>query len=153
MTTTATPPTVPSYVNWIVKRLLRSPFHRIMSRNTMELTFTGRKSGKQYTAVVRYVRSENAITCYTDSKWWINLQGGAPVEMLIGRRVVFGTATVIKDPESVAESLAGFLAATPGDSKYYGVRRTPEGLPQRDDIHAAAQYTTVVRIVPADRVV
>ncbi|MCU1642679.1 MAG: hypothetical protein JWN03_2954 [Nocardia sp.] len=146
MTTTSAPPTVPSYVNWVVKRILRSPLHRIMSRNTMLLTFTGRKTGKQYTAVVRYVRDGDLVTCYTDSKWWINLRGGAPVDLLIGGQTVSGTATVVKDRAVVTESLTSFLQATPSDSKYYGVGRDAAGQPKPEDIRAAAEITTVVRI-------
>ncbi|WP_327144088.1 nitroreductase/quinone reductase family protein [Nocardia sp. NBC_01327] len=146
MTTTSTPPTVPGYVNWVVKRILRSPLHRVMSRNTMLLYFTGRKTGKQYTAVVRYVREGDLVSCYTDSKWWINLRGGAPVELLIGGRTVSGTATVVKDLALVTASLTSFLEATPGDSKYYGVGRDADGRPKAEDIRSAAEITTLVQI-------
>jgi hypothetical protein len=62
MTTTAAPPTVPGYVNRLIKRLLSSPLHRLMSTNTMLLTFAGRKSGKKYTVAVRYVRTGDVVT-------------------------------------------------------------------------------------------
>ncbi|MVU77017.1 hypothetical protein GPX89_07120 [Nocardia sp. ET3-3] len=146
MTATTTPPTVPGYVNVIVKALLRSPFHRIMSKRTMLLTFTGRKTGNRYTAVVRYFPEGDTLTCYTDSKWWKNLRGGAPVEMLIAGRTVTGLATPITDRTAVAASLGAFLTEMPGDSKYYGVRNRDDGLPDPDDIIAAAHYTTMVRI-------
>jgi F420H(2)-dependent quinone reductase len=149
MAATTAPPTVPGYVNWLVKRILRSPLHRVMSKNTMLLTFTGRKSGKQYTVAIRYVREGDHVVCYTDSKWWINLRGGAPVHMLIAGRSLAGIATPVEDRARVAQSLSAFLHAMPGDSKYYGVRRTAEGLPDPGDIDAAAQYTTMVEIAPA----
>jgi hypothetical protein len=146
MTATATPPTVPGYVNWLVKRLLRSPLHRFLSRNTMLLTYTGRKSGRSYVVAVRYVRHGDLVTCYTDSKWWINLRGGAPVQMLIAGDTVRGIATPVEDRATVAASLSEFLRATPGDSKYYGVRRGADGQPHSDDIRTAAQYTTMIQI-------
>jgi hypothetical protein len=146
MTTTAAPPTVPGYVNWLIKRLLSSPLHRLMSTNTMLLTFAGRKSGKKYTVAVRYVRTGDVVTSYTDSKWWINLRGGAPVEMLIAGRTLRGTATPVEDRATVARSLSEFLHATPGDSKYYGVGRDADGLPNPEDVSAAAEYTTMIEI-------
>jgi hypothetical protein len=149
MAATTAPPTVPGYVNWLVKRILGSPLYRVMSKNTMLLTFTGRKSGKQYTVAVRYVREGDHVVCYTDSKWWINLRGGAPVQMLIAGRSLAGIASPVEDRARVAQSLSAFLHAMPGDSKYYGVRRTAEGLPDPGDIGAAAQYTTMVEIAPA----
>lgn len=144
--TTASRPTVPGYVNRIVKALLRSPLHRVMSRNTMLLTYTGRKSGRPYAVAVRYLRSDGVITCFTDSRWWINLRGGAPVELLIAGTSVSGIATPVEDRESVAARLTAFLHAVPGDSKYYGVRRGADGTPVEDDIRAAAEYTTVIDI-------
>ncbi|MEC3954044.1 hypothetical protein VMT65_13485 [Nocardia sp. CDC153] len=148
MTTTATPPTVPGYVNVMVKALLKSPFHRVMSKNTMLLEFVGRKTGKRYTAIVRYFPEGETITCYTDSKWWQNLRGGAPVSMLLAGRTVRGIATPITDRTAVASSLGAFLTEMPGDSKYYGVRNRDDGLPDPDDVISAAQYTTLIRIKP-----
>ena len=34
--------------------LLRSPLHKLASKNTLLITFTGRKSGKKYTTPVNY---------------------------------------------------------------------------------------------------
>lgn len=146
MTATVTPPTVPGYVNWLVKRLLRSPLHRFVSGNTMLLTFTGRKTGNRYVAVVRYIRRADLVICYTDSKWWINLRGGAPVQMLIAGHTLEGIATPVEDRATVAASLSEFLHATPGDAKYYGVRRGADGRPRSDDISRAAQYTAMIEI-------
>jgi hypothetical protein len=148
MATTAAPPTVPGYVNWFVKRVLRSPWHRAMSRNTMLLTFTGRKSGNEYVVVTRYVREGDTVVCFTDSRWWINLRGGATVQMLIAGRTVTGIATPVEDRATVEDGLSAFLHTTPGDSKYYGVRRDADGQPNTDDIRAATQYTTMIQIAP-----
>lgn len=146
MTTSAVvPPTVPGYVNWVVKRLLRSPIHPLMSKKTMLLTFTGRRTGRRYVAVVRYIRQGDLVSCYTDSKWWINLRDRATVELLIAGRTATGSAEVVTDPATVADSLSEFLHAMPRDSKYYGVRRV-DGLPDTGDIARAAKRTTLVRI-------
>ncbi|WP_040859121.1 hypothetical protein [Nocardia niigatensis] len=146
MSTANSPVTVPGYVNAIVRTLLRSPFHRLMSRNTLLMSFTGRKTGKRYTVVVRYFPEGDVLNCYTDSKWWRNLRGGAPVDLLLAGRTRPAIATAVTDPTAVAASLGAFLTAVPGDSKYYGVRRRDDGAPDPDDILAAARYTTLVRI-------
>ena len=39
-----------------VKLILCSPLHGILSRNTMLFTFTGRRSGKEYTTPVNFFR-------------------------------------------------------------------------------------------------
>lgn len=148
-TVTPAPPTVPGYVDWIAKRLLRSRLHALLSRRTMLLSFTGRKSGKLYVAVVRYVREGDLVTCYTDSKWWINLRDNATVELLIGGQTRAGVAEVVEDPAAVADSLTAFLHTTPGDSKYYGVRRDADGLPEPHDIIETAKRTKLIRITLA----
>ena len=40
--------------NTFIKLFLRSPLHRMMSKSTLLITFTGRKSGNKYTTPVNY---------------------------------------------------------------------------------------------------
>ena len=44
------------WYNGIIKGLLRSPLHRLMSTSTLLITYTGRKSGQVYTTPVNYVQ-------------------------------------------------------------------------------------------------
>lgn len=81
MAATATPATVAPIVNVVVRAVLRTPLlHRVLSRNTMLLTFTGRSSGRTYTVPVSYQRDRDTLTCYTraDRAWWKNLRGEPP---------------------------------------------------------------------------
>ncbi|MBB5075791.1 nitroreductase/quinone reductase family protein [Nonomuraea endophytica] len=146
MTTAKTPPTVSPAANLVVRALLRSPLHRVMSGATMILSLTGRKTGRAYTFPVRYERHGDTITCYTDSAWWKNLRGGAPVTMLVKRRRLHGIAEPVTDEQAVADSLLGFLRRTPRDSKYYGVRRDPTGRPDPHSVARAAGRTVMVTI-------
>jgi len=54
------------WYNPIMKWILGSPLHRVVSKSTMLVTFTGRKSGKQYTIPVNYVREGDVfyVTSY-----------------------------------------------------------------------------------------
>ncbi|QIS11360.1 nitroreductase/quinone reductase family protein [Nocardia arthritidis] len=146
MTSSVNLPTVPGYVNWLVRKTLRSPLHPMLSRSIMLLTVTGRKTGARYVIPIRYLREGDVITCYTDGGWWRNLRGGATVELRIAGRNWSGNATATRDSAIVTEGLARFLQAFPSDSKYYGVRRDADGRPNAGDIDAAAAHTTLVRI-------
>jgi hypothetical protein len=139
-------PTVPDYVNWLVKLLLRSRLHWLMSGSTMLLTFAGHKTGKRYVVAVRYTPGDDLITCFTDSPWWINLRNGAPVQMLIAGNTLDGAATSIDDHATVEKGLADFLTHKPRDSKYFGVRRHIDGRPDSDDIRNAAKSTAMIRV-------
>lgn len=71
--------------NPIMKSILRSPLHGLISKNTMLITFTGRKSGKIYTTPVNYVRDGDDFTVFSQCNriWWRNLRGGAPVTVRV----------------------------------------------------------------------
>lgn len=140
-------PTVPHGLNAIVKVLLRSPLHRVMSHNTLLLSFRGRKSGKPYTVAVSYRRDGEVVTCYTDSGWWKNLRGGMPVTVVMRGRQFRGVADVISDRTSaIAESLASHLRLVPRDARYHGVRLDAHGVPEPVDLQRAAQRTAMVRV-------
>lgn len=47
--------------NPVVIWLLRSPFHGLIDKNTVLITFTGRKSGKSYTFPISYVRDGDTL--------------------------------------------------------------------------------------------
>lgn len=51
--------------NPLMKWVLRSPLHGMVSKNFMLITFTGRRSGKVYTTPVNYVREGDGITVFS----------------------------------------------------------------------------------------
>jgi hypothetical protein len=78
-------------VNPFVRRLIRSPLHRLVSGRLALITYTGRRSGRRYTIPVGYELAGRDVTitvAWADRKvWWRNLTGaGAPVELVIRRR-------------------------------------------------------------------
>ena len=88
--------------NPIVKSILRSPFHGMMSDGTLLLTFTGRKSGKQFTTPISYALEGNRITLITNRKhsWWKNLQNSMPVAARVKGRALRGSARVMPADEA-----------------------------------------------------
>jgi hypothetical protein len=86
-----------SFANIIVRPLLRSRLHSLISQHVMLITFTGRKSGKVYTIPVGYVRADEAILTSTlrSNRWWKNLCGGAPVTLYLQGRELKGSADVV----------------------------------------------------------
>jgi hypothetical protein len=67
----------------VVRALLRSPAHRVMSRGVLLLTYTGRRSGRRYTLPVQYARADQSLILWPAhhdrKRWWRNLQPPAPV--------------------------------------------------------------------------
>lgn len=89
--------------NPVVKSILCSPLHPLMSGGTMLLTFSGRKSGKRYTTPISYALDGRTITLITNRRhgWWRNLQGGAVVTARVKGQDLPGTAQVLAANETV----------------------------------------------------
>jgi hypothetical protein len=64
-----TNPTIPEPANVVVRALLRSPLHWVMSHNTMLLSVTGRKTGRIYTVPISYSIDGLQLVCFTDAPW------------------------------------------------------------------------------------
>jgi len=120
--------------NRIVSLVLRSPLHGLagLSRVAMLLTYTGVRSGRRYTLPLAYIRAGDTVitfALFTNTVWWKNLRGGAPVTLRLEGQDWPGMATVITDPEAVTAGLLAFHAANPAMSSrgYYAVPRLPDG--------------------------
>jgi deazaflavin-dependent oxidoreductase (nitroreductase family) len=97
--------------NVFVKLILRSPLHGLLSKNTLLIAVTGRRSGRQYTTPVNYVRDGERITVISQMErtWWKNLRGGAQVTVLLRGQTLTGTATAItNDDRPIADDLVAY---------------------------------------------
>jgi hypothetical protein len=73
-------------VNPVVRLVLRSPLHGLLSRRTALLTVTGRRSGREFTVPVGYEQRGDSVRIMVGwpehKRWWRNLtDAGAPVRM------------------------------------------------------------------------
>ncbi len=134
-------------LNGFMRAVLPSPLHRIASRSVMILYFTGRKTGRPLNTPISYAREGSQVTCFTAAPWWRNLAGGAPVRMLIERRLYEGWAVPCPDdPDAAAEGLARFLTRVPGDARFYGVTVDAQGVPDPAQVAAAARRVVMIQI-------
>jgi deazaflavin-dependent oxidoreductase (nitroreductase family) len=133
--------------NVFISGILRSPFHALLSKNTLLITFTGRKSGRRYTTPVNYVCVSDLIyvTSMKDRTWWRNLRGGGRVTLRLQGQEVTGWGEVIEDVESVRSSLTAYLRASPKMAKYFEVRIDSEG--QLDEKEVARAATPRVMVI------
>ncbi|MBA2344275.1 MAG: nitroreductase family deazaflavin-dependent oxidoreductase [Rubrobacter sp.] len=122
--------------------LLRSPLHGLMSKKFLLITFAGRKSGKRYTIPVSYLREGDAYLMTTDSPWWKNLRGGAPVRLRVKNKEIPALGDTITDEREVTQVLERFLEEQPGYGKYIGLDSGPAS---RAKIEQIAHERVVVR--------
>jgi deazaflavin-dependent oxidoreductase (nitroreductase family) len=134
------------WLNSIMAGLLRSPLHGLLGKNTLLMTYTGRKSGKVYSTPMNYVRLEDVLltTSYRERTWWRNLRGGAEVTVRVQGHLQ-AQAEVIEDDAGVAAGLGQFLQLAPAWAKAFHVKLAADGKPLASDVTEAARTRVVVR--------
>jgi hypothetical protein len=150
-TTTARPwDWTPSHFsNVIVSTMLRTPLlHRLISKQLLLLTFTGRKSGKRYTTPVGYLRDGNTVTIMTKwfRPWWRNFQVTAPVELLIEGKTYHGEGKALTDEAAIVPILANVIRQSPYNAGFYGVRMVAPNQPDMDDLRLIAPKVVALQI-------
>jgi deazaflavin-dependent oxidoreductase (nitroreductase family) len=117
--------------NPLVVWLLRSPLHGVMSKSTMLLTFTGRKSGRTYATPLNYVRygDELLVVGSRGHSWWKNLRGGAPVAVRVRGQDMRGEAEALEGT-AAEEGLLAVLRAVPAYRRHWKVELEEGGRPK-----------------------
>jgi len=139
------------WFNSIITWLLRSPFHSFASKSMMLISFTGRKSGNQYSIPVNYhlVSDEQGeyliTTSFRQRTWWRNLRGGGPVIVRLKGRDLPATSEVIDDDQGVANLLLSYLKREPRLARYMGVHMDTDGQPNIEEVAQAAKPRVMVK--------
>ncbi len=114
-------------MNPIMKGLLRSPLHRLLSGTLMLVTYMGSKTGKQYTIPIGYFAwGQGELMSFSSARWWTNLRSSPPVTLLLKGRRVQAIPTVIEQREAVIDTLEEFIKRLGSRA----ARRLPIGLPR-----------------------
>ncbi len=129
--------------------ILRIPgLQRLVGRSTALVSFTGRRSGRQFTTPVTYARANDHIvlTYHRGRNWFRNLSSNSQVQLRLAGREVEGPTQVVIDPVEAQKDLTIFLEALPKTAKASG---TPLDANRRGDQITAANLldsTVVVRV-------
>jgi deazaflavin-dependent oxidoreductase (nitroreductase family) len=137
----------PKVANDLIIFLLHSPLHRLISNQLLLLTYTGRKSGKQVSVPLGYVRQGNTILLLTDHAWYKNVQTNPQVSLRIQGKTYTGSAEVIADDKAIVEQeMIFFVKQRPGGARAYGVKMLPSGEPDLETVKQAVRRFTAIRI-------
>jgi hypothetical protein len=90
--------------NQLIRMVLLSPVHRVLSRKLALITVTGRRTGRQHTFPVGYKRDGERVTILVGlperKVWWRNLRDSAPVRLRLAGQEHTGNAQVHGDERS-----------------------------------------------------
>jgi hypothetical protein len=131
-------------MSWI----LRSPLHGLLSKSTVLITLSGRKSGKKYTLPVNYVRDGETliVTSQRERTWWRNLQGGAPLTVVLQGKTLPARGEALVEESAVVDGLRHTFRIAPKLARYFGVTLDADGKPESADLIQAAHERVVVEI-------
>ena len=112
------------FINPMMRMLLGSPLHFLMSKGVMLIKYQGRRSGKRYSIPVRYVEEENLVKCFTarENGWWPNLKDGAAVTLRIRGVDRSYRTSVLEDEATKRLELERYLDRYPSDAVYHNIR-------------------------------
>jgi hypothetical protein len=136
---------VPPWVNQIMKLILHSPAHVLVSKTVLLISFTGRKSGKAFATPVSYTKEGEQVTIFTHATWWKNLKPGVPVTLRIKGQNRQGLPEVVAvGKTAIADGLAAHLRQVPSDARWYGVTFDDHGNPRAETVERAAETVVMV---------
>ncbi len=136
------------WFNSIMKWLIRSPLHGLVSKSMLVIGYTGRKSGKRYETPVNYVRegADLLITSYQRRTWWRNMLGGAPVTVWLAGKQMQASAEAYSELADVTRYLQAYLDHVPQQARYFNVALDEQGHPAPEQVAQAAQERVIVRV-------
>ena len=118
-------------INPVVRLLLRSPLHRLLSGSLVLLSYQGCRTGRWHSLPCMYARDGQdlyVVPSQPDRKvWWRNLRQPTLVRLRLQGRDLEGTATASSDLEAVAAGLRRYLARYPKTARPLEVRLETNG--------------------------
>lgn len=137
--------------NPIISSRLRSAKPGKLAKSVLLLTFTGRKSGKEFTTPVGYTRHGDTLTIFTGRPWWKNLPEKPNVKVRVQGRDLDGVAEVIIDNAEVARAAQAFITEQGAkNAQRIGLLVARGYQPTYKDLLEATQGRVVIQIKVAE---
>src|SRR5215211_1487982 len=144
------PTATPRYqkaLNAVMRAVLSSPLHFLLSRRLLVIAITGRRSGAVYRIPVGYVEHNGEILIGTGGRWHRNLLAGQAVPIVLRGRNRWARPEVVTDEARCTELYRYILAGNPVHGKFVGIRVEADGEPNQSDLRRAlASGVVVVRL-------
>lgn len=109
----------------IIKIILQTPLHGMVSSGIMLLKYTGHKSGRRYAVPISFVDDQDHDQLWTVSlrkrTWWRNLRQSAPVTLRFKGHDRLAKSEVFESEEEVREALLQLFELAPVYARYLDV--------------------------------
>ena len=146
----AAAPRYQKVLNAVMRALLTSPLHFLLSGRLMVLVVTGRRSGTVYRIPVGYVEHDGDVLIGTGGRWYRNIVAGQEIPIVLRGRRRRARAEVITDEARCTELYHHILAGNPVHGRFVGIGLEADGSPNQSDLRRAlAAGVAVVRLAIA----
>ena len=132
-------------VNVVMRALLSLPFRTPLSSRLMLVTYTGRKTGKQYRQPLSYIVDPTAgpgevLLTPGGGNWTLSLADGTPVHSRLRGRDVHLRPELVDDPAEVDVLLQRMAQLNPSLVKFVPLPRAEDGPFEAEPLAAAIAH-------------
>ena len=134
--------------NWFMSWLLHSPFHGLISGSILLITYNGRRSRKEYSASLNYVRDGNKlwVTSVRTRTWWRNFREEWPIRVLLQGTEIEGWGVAITEQDALSEVFHDFFRLSPSSARFFKVKLDEDGVPDQGDLERIVAERVMVKI-------
>jgi hypothetical protein len=141
-------------VNPILRFLLRSPVLGPARKQLMVVSFTGRKTGRQYTFPLSAHRIGNDLYALTAAPWQQNFRDGAAVQVLHDGKTTTMRGELIQDRSVVADLYRRCSESygVKGAQRMIGLKFREQRIPTLEEFTEAVErdHLAAIRLTPAE---
>jgi hypothetical protein len=135
-------------LNPIIKSILKSPLHSLMSDRSLVIRYMERESGRANSFPAYYQRAGNSLLVLVEKAqdWWRDLRNGANVKVVIKGSEQRGWAEALQNPDVITENLIQLLRAIPELSMELEIRQDEHGVYLKEDINRILQQYGLLNV-------
>jgi hypothetical protein len=145
-------------VNPLIRWILNSPLHQMMSSSVLLFTYRGNKSGKTYQIPVQYAQEGKLLYIIPGAAevktWWRNFRISTPVQVILCGEIFTGNAVVLNhenDKEAIIKGVELYLKHFPSLLKSYNIRVEKDGSFNHEDIYQRTASIEIIQVILDNR--
>ncbi|MCX4092834.1 hypothetical protein [Nocardia sp. alder85J] len=131
-------------IDTVIRTLLRSPLHGLLSGKLLTVVVIGRKTGRRIPVPVAYAEDDGVLLIGTPAAWRRNLKPETPVEVILRGRTVWADWDVVTDEDQIADLYRVILVKNATHGRFVKVSLEPDGSVDRAELRAAMDRGVVV---------
>ena len=135
------------FINPIVRLILKSPIHFLISHQILLFRVIGRRSKKIFEIPASFAHINDSLVCVTlrENIWWKNFKNIETQEIYFkGKKINKNISINFTDNAFVREKLKELIEHNPIDAFFAGVKLDKNKVPNSADLDKAAELHTVI---------